>query len=135
MNIYKRKNKGFTILEVLFAIVILSFALSTIFILLNNMFKIVHRVKELSLNIDKTPLIYSASSPFIHYKNIENYKSDFFPLPQYNKTILFNQEQFIQFTTTFIASLNQDEDDIKKKFFSNIIFIPLKQNNKEKNES
>jgi prepilin-type N-terminal cleavage/methylation domain-containing protein len=132
---YIKKNKGFSILEVLFAIVILSFALSIIFVLLNSMFKVVNRVKELSLHVDKTPIIFSASSPFIHEKNIENYKSELFPLPQYNTKELCNKEDCSPFSTTFIASLEKNDTVFNTKYFSNIIFIPLKTNNKEKNES
>lgn len=132
---YIKKNKGFTILEVLFAIVILSFSLSIIFVLLNNMFKVVSKVKELSFHIEKTPILFSSTSPFLHKKNIENYKSEFFNIPEYSKKELFNTEDCRNFTTTFIASLEKNEDRLATGFFSNIIFIPLKKNQKEQDES
>jgi prepilin-type N-terminal cleavage/methylation domain-containing protein len=132
---YINKKKGFTILEVLFAIVILSFSLSIIFVLLNSMFKVVSRVKELSFHIDKTPIIFSAYSPLIHAKNIENYKSEFFSIPYYSEKELYNKEDCSSFTTTFIASLPKDKNFFNTEYFSNIIFIPAKKNTKEKNES
>lgn len=135
MNRICRKKRGFTIIEVLFAIVILSFALSAIFVLLNSMFKVVNKVKELSFNIDKTPIVYSVSSPLIHHKNIENYKSDIFNIPRYCKINIFNEENCKSFITTFIAEFCENENIFKKQYFSNIIFIPLKKNDKEKNES
>ena len=89
-NIISKKN-GFTILEVLFAVVILTFALSSIFVLLNNMFKTVHKIKELSFNIDSTPILYSAFSPLIYHKNIENYDYENYDLHHY----LFDNNLFL----------------------------------------
>jgi prepilin-type N-terminal cleavage/methylation domain-containing protein len=132
---YTKKNKGFSILEVLFAIVILSFSLSVIFVLLNNMFKVVAKVKELSFHIEKTPILFSSTSPLMHKKNIENYKSEFFNIPEYSKKELLNTEDCQHFTTTFIASLERNENKVATQYFSNIIFIPLKKNQKVQNES
>ncbi len=131
--IFKKKN-GFTILEVLFAIVILSFSLSTIFVLLNNMFKIVSKVKSLSLSIDKSPIIFSSSSPLIHHKNIENYKSKFSSFNNYNKTSTFNEGSCSQLTTTHICAVQDNENILDKQYYSNIVFIPSKINQREKNE-
>ena len=124
------KKKGFTILEVLFAIVILTFALSMIFILLNTMFKTVGRVKQLSVLMDKTPLVYSSSSPLIHNKNIENYKSDFFTIPQYSQMHNYHEGDCANLSTIFIASLSDDKDILNTQYFSNIIFMTLQKKNK-----
>jgi prepilin-type N-terminal cleavage/methylation domain-containing protein len=133
MNINK-KNKGYSLLEILFAIVILSFALSTIFITLNNMFKSMYQAKKLSYNINKTPIIYSQASPIINYQKIENYKSELYSLMEMIEIKNYEDSTLSpwQLTTLFLGSFQDNQNKSEQKLFSNIIFIPLK--NKESDE-
>lgn len=132
MNINK-KNQGFSLLEILFAIVILSFSLSTIFIALNNMFKSMHQTKKVSYHINQTPIIYSQASPIINNNKIENYKSELYSLMEIINIKNYEDDSLSQWqlNTLFIVYF-KDQNKLEEKLISNIIFIPLK--NKESDE-
>ena len=69
------KTKGFSILEVLFALVIFTAASSSIFIFMKNMLNTTKKTKERSIKIEQYPLVFSARSPLIDQGNaVENIK-------------------------------------------------------------
>lgn len=76
MNYLLKKKSGFTLLEVLFAVVILSIALSTIFVFLNNMFGIVKKTKNFSYTIEMSPLVFSSYSPLLNKGTIKSDRSE-----------------------------------------------------------
>ena len=69
------KTKGFSILEVLFALVIFTAASSSIFLFMKNMLNTTKKTKERSIKIEQFPLVFSARSPLIDQGGaIENIK-------------------------------------------------------------
>jgi hypothetical protein len=129
-----KKNQGFTIIEALFATVILSFALSTIFILLNSLFKGVGKSKELSVYIDNTPILFSYLSPIIHYKEVQDYNSNVFSLPKYNKESPYNEGDLKDFSNLKIFYNEEVGVVINLKYYANLIYFPI-QKSKDKNET
>lgn len=66
---YKKREKGFTMFEVLLALMIFSFSILQICVLLNNIFKKASYTKSVGITIEESPFVYGATSPLLKKNN------------------------------------------------------------------
>lgn len=111
---YKKKKKGFTMFEVLLALMIFSFAILQICVLLNNMLKKASYTKSIGIKIEETPLVYSAVSPLLKKNNNMKEMKD-----------VFGYEQ----VSVDLAEFMVDKKDKKRNLIENV-FIGIKKYNK-----
>lgn len=126
------KKSGFTLLEVLFAVVILSFALSTIFVFLNSMFRTVKKIKNISYQIDRTPLVYSFDSFIVKNIKVNNYESEKFKIIFYSNTNLISENTLKNVKNIYGLEYVSDQNNVNEKKFGNMIFIPEEKKDEQK---
>lgn len=126
------KKSGFTLLEVLFAVVILSFALSTIFVFLNSMFRTVKKIKNISYQIDRTPLVYSFDSFIVKNIKVNNYESEKFKIIFYSNTNLISENTLKNVKNIYSLEYVSDQNNVNEKKFGNMIFIPEEKKDEQK---
>ena len=129
----KNKKKGFSLLETMFAIAFVSYALINLFLLLNSFLKTTTRYVNISNYLNKMRIIYSDSDPTIIDINIKSEKDNILV----ERLIKDDSKKENEENTLKRLRIKDESENIKKNNNNQsdiqiIKLIELRNNNSEK---
>ena len=130
---YKKRERGFTMFEVLLALMIFSFAILQICVLLNNMLKKASYTKSMGITIEETPFIYGATSPLLKKNDNTKEGGDVFgyeqaPVDLAEFMIDRKDKKRNLIENVFIGKKKYDKFDIGTLYSNFFLVIPEKLN-------
>jgi prepilin-type N-terminal cleavage/methylation domain-containing protein len=128
-QILKNKKKGFTLLEVMFAVIIVTVAFSGIFLFIANMVQFLEKTRKYGQSVSVTPIIYDSNSPLLFEKWSDDDSGE---KELYSRTNKIDPQYILNFNCFYIA---QKEMHSSEKIINTSNFFYKNMSEKKRNKN